>query len=149
MKSEILLLWKRNKVDHRLKSVHGGKYDCSSQRAGQTGDKVLRNVGPWVSGNWQRLKMAHRSLAEVLVLIADDNLECNSRRPCPGMATRTFAGSKHRSAGPQYGRQGVKNDPAPTPPLSDLPEHIAIPLGMHLAQAQMLWQLEPSLPHPE
>ena len=69
-------LRKGNKVSHPRESVHNNKYDCISPRAG----KVT------CSDYW-----CYR-------------LDCNSESPHPGMATRTSAGTRHRSAGSQDGR---------------------------------------------
>lgn len=51
----------RDKVGHLAEPVHNGEDDCVSAGAGQPRHEIHRDVGPWTTRDWQRLKESRRS----------------------------------------------------------------------------------------
>lgn len=65
-------LWEGDKMGHLAEPVNDSEYDCVTVGAGQAGDEVHRDVGPWMTRNREGLQEPRWGLAGVFVLIADD-----------------------------------------------------------------------------
>lgn len=141
-----------DKVWHFTESV--SEYDGVPFRAGQAGNKVQGDVGPWAVRNGQRLKKAHQGLAggsgpaAGVAGCRECRHGCSSGHLPPDRATKTFAGALCVSIGPQDDRRAMTCGPTPTPRPSCSLGRTVFYLDMNWVPAAWLQQHGPSPPRP-